>query len=254
MNLKGKVVLVTGGGTGLGAVVVRHLAIEGMSVAVHYGRSEQEARKVVEDTRALGVPAHAFQADMNVDSEAAVQDVHRLVASVADRFGRLDLVINNAATTRAVPFPKVEDVTLADWDRVLNVNAKAPFFVAQAATPVLRQNGGGQIINTTSISGIRASGGSSVAYSVSKAAAVHLTKCLANALAPDIRVNSVAPGLMRTRWLAHFSEEALAASTERTPLRRTADLDDVARAFVMLAHNESMTGQVVVVDAGITAL
>lgn len=254
MHLKGRVALVTGGGTGLGSVIVRHLALEGMSVAVHYGRSEQEAHEVVAQTRALGVPTEAFQADMNLDGEAAVKNVERMVERVADRFGRLDLVVNNAATTRAVPFANLAAVSLADWDQVLNVNVKAPFFVAQAAVPVLRQNGGGQIINTTSISGIRASGGSSIAYSVSKAAAIHLTKCLANALAPDIRVNSVAPGLMRTRWLAHFSEAALAESTARAPLRRTADLDDVARAFVMLAHNESMTGQVVVVDAGITAL
>jgi 3-oxoacyl-[acyl-carrier protein] reductase len=135
---------------------------------------------------------------------------------------------------------------------VLNVNAKAPFFVAQAAVPVLRRNGGGQLINTASTSGIRGAGGSSIAYSVSKAATIHLTKCLATALAPDIRVNAVAPGLMRTRWLSHFDAAQLARATERTPLGRTADLDDTARVFVMLAQNESMTGEVVVVDAGIT--
>jgi NAD(P)-dependent dehydrogenase (short-subunit alcohol dehydrogenase family) len=252
MNLKGKVALVTGGGTGLGAVVVRQLALEGTSVAVHYGRSEREARAVVEATRALGVRAEAFQADMNVTGDDAGQGIHRLVARVADTFGRLDLVVNNAATTRAVPFPKLDEVTPADWDMVLNVNAKAPFFVAQAAAPVLRRNGGGHIINTASISGIRARGGSSIAYSVSKAATIHLTKCLATALAPDIRVNAVAPGLMRTRWLAHFDEAQLAQATALAPLGRTADLDDVARAFVMLAQSESMTGEVVVVDAGIT--
>jgi 3-oxoacyl-[acyl-carrier protein] reductase len=252
MNLKGKVAMVTGGGTGLGAVIVRHLALEGMAVAVHYGRSEQEARNVVDAAHALGVPAAAFQADMNVGGGEAIEGIQRLVAEVADRFGRLDLVVNNAATTRAVPFPKLEELSLSDWDLVLNVNAKAPFFVAQAAVPVLRRNGGGQLINTASISGIRGSGGSSIAYSVSKAATIHLTKCLATALAPDIRVNAVAPGLMRTRWLSHFDAAQLAQATERTPLRRTADLDDTARVFVMLAQNESMTGEVVVVDAGIT--
>ncbi len=249
-KLKGKVALVTGGGTGLGAVIVKHLAEAGMAVAVHYGHSEREAHEVVESVRALGGSARAFRAEL--DGEEMVRNVHALVEHVGEAFGRLDLVVNNAAVTRAIPFPNLDDVTFADWDRVMNVNAKAPFFVAQAAVPVLRSNGGGQIINTASISGIRARGGSSIPYSVSKAATIHLTKCLATALAPDIRVNAVAPGLMRTRWLAHFDDAQLARATEMTPLRRTADLDDTARAYVMLAHNESMTGEVIVVDGGIT--
>jgi len=249
-KLKNKVALVTGGGTGLGAVIVKQLAAQGMSVAVHYGHSEAEASATVEVARALGVEARAFLAEL--DGAGLVASAHGLVASVADAFGRLDLVVNNAAVTRAVPFANLADVTFADWDQVLNVNTKAPFFVAQAAVPVLRQSGGGQIINTASISGIRARGGSSIAYSVSKAATIHLTKCLATALAPDIRVNAVAPGLMRTRWLAHFDDTQLAKATEQTPLRRTADLDDTARVYVMLAENESMTGEVIVVDGGIT--
>jgi 3-oxoacyl-[acyl-carrier protein] reductase len=250
MELKGKVALVTGAGTGLGAVIVEHLAREGMQLAVHYGHSEKEAHEVVTAARAAGATAHAFQAEL--EGPAMIPNVRRLVAAVAEKFGRLDLVVNNAAKTRAVPFPNLDDVTLEDWDQVLGINVKAPFFVAQAAVPLLRRSGGGQIINTASISGIRAAGGSSIAYSVSKAATIHLTKCLATALAPDIRVNGVAPGLMRTRWLAHFDDAQLAAATARTPLRRTADLDDTAAAFVMLARNESMTGHVVVVDGGIT--
>jgi NAD(P)-dependent dehydrogenase (short-subunit alcohol dehydrogenase family) len=132
------------------------------------------------------------------------------------------------------------------------VNVKAPFFVTQAAASVLRQGGGGQVINTTSISGLRARGGSSIAYSVSKAATIHLTKCLATALAPSVRVNAVAPGLMRTRWLANFDDAALARATAQTPLGRLSDLDDVARVYLMLAQNESITGEVIVIDAGIT--
>jgi len=178
--------------------------------------------------------------------------VRRLIDEVTTHFGRLDLVVNNAGVTRAVPFPNLDQVTLDDWDLVLDVNAKAPFFVAQAAAPALRRSGGGQIINTASISGLRASGGSSIAYSVSKAATIHLTRCLATALGPDLRVNAVAPGLMRTRWLAHFDDAQLARATAQAPLRRTADLDDTADAYSMLARNESITGQVIVVDAGIT--
>jgi 3-oxoacyl-[acyl-carrier protein] reductase len=250
MELKGKVALVTGGGTGLGAVIVRQLAQAGMAVAVHYGHSRREAEAVVGLARELGVEARAFQADLG--GSTLVDDVHRLVDSVAQAWGRLDLVVNNAATTRAVPFPELELVTLGDWTTVMNVNVMAPFFVTQAAARLLRQGGGGQVINTASISGMRARGGSSIAYSVSKAATLHLTKCLATALAPDVRVNAVAPGLMRTRWLAHFDDAALERAMAQSPLGRFSDLEDTARAYVMLAQNESITGQVIVVDAGIT--
>jgi 3-oxoacyl-[acyl-carrier protein] reductase len=250
MDLGGKVVLITGGGTGLGAVIARHFASAGANVAVHYSRSEREAQLTVEEVRALGGRGLAVRAELN--SDATVTEVRAMVDRVAQSFGRLDLVINNAAATRAVPFTELGALSAADWDLVLNVNTKAPFFVAQAAVPVLRQGGGGQIINTASISGLRASGGSSIAYSVSKAALIHLTKCLATALAPDIRVNAVAPGLMRTRWLAHFSEAQIASAVEQAPLKKTADLDEVAEAYLMLARNTSMTGQVITVDAGIS--
>ncbi len=250
MDLAGKVVLITGGGTGLGAVIARHFARAGAHVAVHYSRSEREAYATVEQLRALGVRAEAVSAELN--SGSTVAQVQAMVERVAQRFGRLDLVVNNAAATRPVPFQRLAELSAVDWDLVLNVNTKAPFFVAQAAVPVLRQGGGGQIINTASISGLRASGGSSIAYSVSKAAMIHLTKCLATALAPDIRVNAVAPGLMRTRWLAHFSEAQIAAAVEQAPLKKTADLDDTAEAYLMLAKNASMTGQVISVDGGIS--
>jgi 3-oxoacyl-[acyl-carrier protein] reductase len=250
MKLAGKAALVTGGGTGLGAVIVRKLAELGMSVAVHYGHSAREAEAVAAQARELGVKSRAFCADLSGDG--LVLEVKRLVTEVGEAFGRLDLVVNNAATTRAVPFPELEQVTLGDWDSVLDVNVKAPFFVAQAAASVLRRGGGGQVINTASISGLRARGGSSIAYSVSKAATIHLTKCLATALAPDVRVNAVAPGLMRTRWLAHFDDAALTRATASSPLGRFSDLDDTAAVYALLAQNESITGQVVVVDAGIT--
>jgi 3-oxoacyl-[acyl-carrier protein] reductase len=250
MDLKGKVALVTGAGTGLGAVIVEHFARQGMTIGVHYGHSEKEAHEVVGRARELGAEARAFRAELSGDE--LVENTRRLVADAAQAFGRLDVVVNNAAVTRAVPFPKLDDVTLADWDSVLDVNVKAPFFVTQAAASVLREHGGGHIINTASISGLRARGGSSIAYSVSKAANIQLTKCLATALGPEIRVNAVAPGLMRTRWLANFDAAALAQATSFAPLQKTADLDDTARAFVMLAQNESMTGSVIVVDGGTT--
>jgi 3-oxoacyl-[acyl-carrier protein] reductase len=250
VELQGKVALVTGGGTGLGRVVASRLAREGMNVAVHYSRSEADARETVEALRAAGVEADMVRADLGTPAPAAIVD--RMVDQVVNRFGRLDLLVNNAGATRPVPFPDLEGVSEADWDAVLNINTKAPFFATRAAARVMRRNGGGQVINTASLAGVRAVGGSSLAYAVSKAAMIHLTKCLATALAPDVRVNAVAPGLLRTRWIASFSEEQLRRIGELTPLRKVTDLDDAASAYVMLARNESMTGQVISVDAGLS--
>lgn len=250
MELDGKVALVTGGGTGLGRVISGRLAREGMNVMVHYSRSESDARETVEMIRGLGVQADMVRAELGGSAPAAVVD--RMVEDVVARFGRLDLLVNNAGATRPVPFPDLEGVSEADWDAVLNINTKTPFFATRAAARIMRRNGGGHVINTASLAGVRAVGGSSMAYAVSKAAMIHLTKCLAGALAPDVRVNAVAPGLLRTRWIAHFSDAQLKRIAEQTPLRKVTDLDDAASVYVMLARNESMTGQVISVDAGLS--
>jgi 3-oxoacyl-[acyl-carrier protein] reductase len=250
VELDGKVALVTGGGTGLGRVISGRLAREGMNVMVHYSRSESDARETVEMLRGLGVQADMVRADLGGSAPAPVVD--RMVEDVVARFGRLDLLVNNAGATRPVPFPDLEGVTEADWDAVLNINTKTPFFATRAAARIMRRNGGGHVINTASLAGVRAVGGSSMAYAVSKAAMIHLTKCLAGALAPDVRVNAVAPGLLRTRWIAHFSDAQLKRIGEQTPLRKVTDLDDAASVYVMLARNESMTGQVISVDAGLS--
>jgi NAD(P)-dependent dehydrogenase (short-subunit alcohol dehydrogenase family) len=165
-------------------------------------------------------------------------------------FGRLDLLIHNAATTRFIPFPDLDAVDEESWDELFAINTKAAFFLARAAAPLLRRDGGGQIITTSSVAGVSASG-SSLPYSVSKAALIHLTKCLAVALAPEIRVNTVAPGLLLTRWAAGFGEERLAAISAKALLKKATDLEDVAATFVMLAKNTSITGQTIIVDAGL---
>jgi 3-oxoacyl-[acyl-carrier protein] reductase len=245
LELTGQVALITGGGTGLGREMALLLAREGMQIAVSYSRSQTEAEQTVADIQALGGRAQAFRADLARTAEAEA-----LVREVAGAFGRLDLLIHNAATTRFIPFPDLEAVDEAIWDELFAVNTRAAFFLARAAAPLLRQSGNGQILTTSSVAGIRA-GGSSLPYAVSKAALIHLTKCLALALAPDIRVNCVAPGLLLTRWVAGFPEERLQAMQEKALLKKAPDLDDVAAAFVMLAKNTSMTGQVIVVDAGL---
>jgi 3-oxoacyl-[acyl-carrier protein] reductase len=246
LELSGQVALITGGGTGLGREVALLLAREGMHLALSYSRSQEEAEQAAAEIQALGGQAAVFQADLAKTSEAA-----SLVRNVADAFGRLDLLIHNAATTRFIPFSDLEAVDEAAWDELFAVNTRAAFFLARAAAPLLRQSSNGQIITTSSIAGIKAVG-SSLPYAVSKAALNHLTRCLAVALAPDIRVNCVAPGLLLTRWVAGFSDEHLVATSEKALLKKATDLGDVAAAFVMLAKNTSMTGQIIIVDAGLS--
>ena len=245
MDLRGKTGLITGGGTGLGREVALHLAREGMNLGIAYSRSQKDAQQTVEELEALGVRASAFQADLADTTEAT-----RLVGEFTDSYGRLDLLIHNAGTTRLIPFENLEAVEEAIWDEIFAVNTRAAFFLARAAAPRMRQNGGGQIIMTSSIGGMIPAG-SSLPYSVSKAAMNHLTRCLAVALAPDIRVNAVAPGLLMTRWVEGYPPERLERLRDAALLKKPADLTDVAAAFVMLAKNTSMTGQVVVVDAGL---
>jgi 3-oxoacyl-[acyl-carrier protein] reductase len=244
MDLRDKVALITGGGTGLGREIALQLAREGMALGIVYSRSEQEANDTVQELTAFGVRAVALQADLGRMAEA-----ERLIRSVEETFGRLDLLIHNAATTRFIPMPDLDAVTEEIWDELFALNTKAAFFLARAAAPLLR-HANGQIITTSSVAGLRA-GGSSLPYAVSKAALIHLTRCLAVALAPEVRVNSVAPGLLLTRWAAGFSDDIIKMTSERALLQKATDLEDTAAAFVMLARNASITGQTIVVDAGL---
>ena len=245
MELKGKTALITGGGTGLGREISLRLADRGMHIGVGYSRSREDAEITAEDLRSRGVRAVPLQANLANTAECA-----RLIDSFAEEFGRLDLLIHNAGTTRFVPFSNLDAIDEAAWDDIFAVNTRSAFFLARAAAPLMRKNGGGQIITTSSIAGLSA-GGSSLPYSVSKAALIHLTKCLAAALAPDIRVNTVAPGLLLTRWVEGFAPERLDLMAEKALLKKTTDVGDTAAAFVMLAENESITGQTIVVDAGL---
>jgi len=245
MDLKGKSALITGGGTGLGREVAVRLAREGMDIGVGYSRSREDAENTVAELTAMGVRAAALQADLGKTSE-----VYRHFEEFVGQFGRIDLLVHNAATTRFVPFSDLEGIDEAAWDDIFNLNLRSAFMFARAAAPLMRQHGGGQIITTSSVGGLTPAG-SSLPYSVSKAALIHLTKCLAVALAPDIRVNSVAPGLLETRWVAGHGQQRLDAMRERALLKRHPTVGDTADAFVMLAKNDSITGQTIVVDAGL---
>ena len=246
MDLKSKVAIITGGGTGLGRSICLKLAAEGVHVAVNYSRSKASAEETARAASALGVKAVAVAADV-----ARLSELERLVERVAAEFGRLDILVNNAGVTKVVPFADLDGLDEADWDRMYSINAKSNFFLARLAAPLMRKNGGGCIINTVSTAGLKPSG-SSIAYSVSKAAQIHLTKCLALALAPDIRVNGLAPGIMLTRWTDGFTPEQIKATVGKTLLKKSADVEECAAMAVQIIKSDTMTGQVVTIDSGFT--
>lgn len=244
MDLREKVALVTGGGTGLGRAISLAFAREGMDIAVNYSRSETEAAETAAELRALGVRAITVRADVSKADE-----VKAMVDRVIQEFGRIDVLMNNAGTTVFVPFSDLEGVSETDWDRIMAVNVKGAWLCAKAVAPFMKRQGAGRIIQTTSISGLRP-GGSSLPYSVSKAAGTMLTRGLALALAPEITVNAVAPGLIDTRWGRAWGDRDIQKAVEEAPLKRLPSLEDCAAAVVLLAKNDSMTGQTIVVDAG----
>jgi NAD(P)-dependent dehydrogenase (short-subunit alcohol dehydrogenase family) len=249
MDLKGRVAIVTGGGTGIGRAVSLRLAKAGArAVVVNYSRSEKDARTTAGELVLLGSDALVHKADVSDDSAVA-----EMIAAVKDRYGRLDVLINNAGTTRFIAHPDLDALTEEVWNDILGVNLKGTFYCCRAAAPELRR-AGGAIVNIASIAGHRGTG-SSIVYAVSKAGVLQLTRALAIALAPDVRVNSVSPGLVSTRWFRQrFGEEAAGAQEESlaatTPLGAIANADHVAQAVMSFVENDILTGQDMIVDGG----
>lgn len=247
------VVLVTGGSRGIGRSAALAFARAGHDVAINCSSSTSQADAVADEVRAIGPAAHVIKAD--VADEAAVS---AMAAEVGSHFGRLDVLIDNAGTTIDTPPSDLEGLDMAAWDRVFAVNVRGLFLVARACVPLLRAAGKGAIVTTCSIAGLRP-GPQPFPYAASKAAVANLTRTLAGALAPQIRVNGVAPGWMVGEWMEHQLGENYDRLMERrarqTPLRRVATPDDVAETMVSLAcSNQFVTGQIVVVDGGFTAV
>jgi 3-oxoacyl-[acyl-carrier protein] reductase len=237
--------LVTGAATGIGRAVALRLAKSGVAVAVNYSRSEAEARETLAGVEAAGVRGLLCKA--NVGNDAAVRE---MVARVVAELGGLDVLVNNAGTTRFIDHANLEAVTDEDWDQILGVNLKGTFYACRAAWPALRERGG-SVVNVTSVAGLGGQG-SSIPYAASKAAINTMTKSLARVFAPKVRVNSVAPGPVLTRWLLPH-QQMIDRAVAMTPLKRAATPDDIADAVVFLARGTSlMTGQVVVVDGGLS--
>lgn len=243
MDVKGKTVLVTGGSTGIGRSCALKLAALGANIAVNYSRSEEEALGTVREIEALGRKAIAVKADVASDGE-----VRAMAARIVADLGRIDVLINNAGRTHYVDMSDLEGVTEEYWDNIFDTNVKGTFFATRACAPELKKNGG-CVVNVSSIAGIQGKG-SSLPYAVSKGAVINLTKGLARALAPHVRVNSVAPGIVNTRWVAG-KDEHVQRMSEGTLLRRVAEADDVAEAILgLVLHGDFITGQTVVVDGG----
>jgi len=245
MDLKGKVAVVTGGNGGLGQRICHALAAAGAHVAVVYAQSRSDAEGVARNVAQQGIESAAFGCDVTKPA-----DIQRLVDDVIKRFGRLDILVNDAAYNKSVPFPDLDNLTTDLWTKIIDVNLTGPMHLIKAVAPVMQSQGGGRIVNIASIAGL-APQGSSIAYAVSKAGLIHLTRCMAVALAPHTLVNCVAPGMLEgTRATANLLPAQIERAANTAILKKSADKDDCADMVVTLCRTETITGQTVVIDSG----
>ncbi|MBV9965660.1 MAG: SDR family oxidoreductase [Alphaproteobacteria bacterium] len=246
MDLNGAVALVTGGNGGLGQRICHHLATKGAHVAVMYAQSRDQAEGVDGELASRHqINAAAFQCDIT-DGAA----VDRVLREVTARFGRLDILINDAAYNKSIPFPDLDSLTMEVWDKIIAVNLTGPMRLIKAVAPVMRAQGRGRIVNISSVAGLGPTG-SSIAYAVSKSGLIHLTRCMAVALAPQVLVNCVAPGLLEgTRATSNLRREQIENSAATSLLKKPADKDDCADMVVTMCRTDTMTGQTIAIDSG----
>jgi 3-oxoacyl-[acyl-carrier protein] reductase len=245
MSQSRKVVLVTGGGTGIGRAVALRFARAGFAVAINYSRSAAEAEQTAAEVARFDVPALLCPA--NVADDGAVR---AMVGRCRQELGGLDVLVNNAGTTRFIPHTDLEALTDRVWQELFGVNLMGTFYCCRAAMPLLQERGG-CIVNVSSAAGLSGQG-SSVPYCASKAAVNCLTKSLARAFAPAVRVNAVAPGPVQTRWLERHLDH-VERQVQLTPMKRVAAPEDIADiVWFLAAESTLLTGQVVVADGGRT--
>ena len=249
MDVEGKAAIVTGAGTGVGRAVALQLARAGCSVLVNYCHSKDGAEQTAALAREFGVKALAHRADVADDASC-----REMVASATRELGRLDVLINNAGTTKFIPHAQLDAVTDEDWNQILGVNLKGPFYCSRAAKPAMDATGGGDIVMTSSVAGLIGTG-SCIPYCSSKAGLNNMVVTLARVMGPAIRVNAVAPGFIDGEWL----QEGLAGAYERiksgmegrSPLNRVVTPNDVADAILSLVTGSDLvTGHVLPIEAG----
>jgi pteridine reductase len=238
MELSGRVVLITGAAHRVGKAIAMMIASRGARVALHYHGSEDKARETLKEITAQGHEAFLFQSDLS-DPEAPT----RLIDDVVAHFGSLGALVNSAAIMQRTP---IGEVTIAQWDAMFSLNARAPFFLSQVAAPHLAREKGA-IVNIADLAAFE-SWPAYIPHSMTKASIVQMTRGLAHALAPDIRVNAVAPGavLLPEGWDAQSAQHLV----ETTPLKRIGSPDDVANAVIYLLQADYVTGEVLIVDGG----
>jgi 3-oxoacyl-[acyl-carrier protein] reductase len=248
-NEEGKVAIITGSATGVGAAAAIMLAEKGINVVINYTRSKDDAEATAETCRAKGAEAITCQADVSEDD-----DCRAMVQATIDKWGRLDYLINNAGRTKFNPFPQMDGVNKQDFLDIYAVNVVGPYQMIRACEPHMRKNGGA-VVNDSSIGGVTGIA-SSIPYAASKAALNLMTKSLAHVLGPEIRINTVVPGMIQTRWLKgglgdEDYEKMLEATSATLPLKKVATAEEVAEVLVWFLLGASViTGETLIVDSG----
>lgn len=248
MDLHNKKALVTGASGDLGGVIAKALANAGVDVAVSYVGDRQRAEKTVSIVKEIGRASFPIQLDLR-DPVSINNTVERVITE----FQGVDILINNAAWNIGIPFKNLDDLNGDVWDRVLETNLRGPFLLSRALAKYISANGNGRIVNIASVGGILPES-SSIAYSASKAGLIHLTRCLAVALAPNVAVNCIAPGLIEnTRIAKNLPDEIVRANLSQAVLGKVGSVEDIAAQVVLFCKADTITGQVMIVDGGVPA-
>ncbi len=250
MNDSMPVAIVTGSSRGLGAATVKMLAGRGYNVVINYSKSEEEARKVRKDCEALGAGTLLCRADVAEDA-----DCRRMVDEAVSKWGRIDALVNNAATTKFNAHGNLEGLSKEDFLHIYGINVVGPYQMIRAVAPHMKKTGRGAVVNIASLAGVKAIG-SSVAYCASKAALINMTVALARVLGPEIRVNAICPGFIQGEWLkAGMGEEKYHKLKEqledKLPLRRTSTPEIIAETIRYFIEDAVLTtGETLLLDGG----
>lgn len=241
MNLKDKVAIVTGAGSGIGRATALRLAAEGVNVIVNYSQSEEGALEVVKKIMNDGDVAIPYRADVSLEHEVQDMVTHTLMV-----FGKIDFLVNNASITSQIPMNELDEVTGEVWDSLFAVNVKGMFHCVKAVVPHMKRQSTGVIVNLGSVAGVNGIG-SSIPYAATKSAIHTMTRSLAISLAPDIRVNCMSPGAVATRWWAG-NEERMHGLAGQLPLKRISTLEDITDTFLFQLIQSFITEKVFVMD------
>lgn len=251
MDMTGKVAIVTGSAMGLGAAVAQKLAARGCNVVINYSKSRSEAETVAESCAAAGVETLLVQADISKDA-----DCRRLAQEAGDKWGRIDVLVNNAGTSVFADHRDLDALSGEDFQYIYALNVVGPYQMVRAVAPAMKAAGMGAVVNVSSIAGVMGVG-SSIAYAASKGALNTMTLSLARALAPEIRVNAVCPGFIGTRWFSdrlgpETFAKMVATQEKTTPLNRAGTPEDIADAVVFFCTEGArhITGETLITDAG----